>query len=513
VSETPIGAQLPAREAVLLGLDRSLLHGLAWTGAAKWGTQALNWAASLIVARLLSPDDYGLVAMAGLYLGLVTLLSEFGLSTAVLNLRDTTAQEIAQANSLAVLFGVLGFGTSCVMAIPLSRFFSAPQLSPVILIMSSTFIIAAFKTVPFALLQRELRFKSLALIEASQSLLLAFSMIGLALLGLRYWTLVLGGVLSAIFSTAAMLRVRSVPFAWPQLGSLRRVVTFSSHILITRLSWYAYSNADVLVAGRVLGKTALGLYNVGWMLANVPLEKTTTLVGQVTPAFFSAVQTDLSSLRRYLLRITEGLAFITFPASMGLALVARDFVLVFLGAKWLGAVIPLQLLAAYAAFRSITPLLPQVLTAIGHSRFVMWTTVACAIVFPITFYVLGSKLGIVGLALTWVVAYPFLVLPLYLRLFDRIELGARAYLEALWPALSATLIMAAAVLAVRRVCCMDTGPGFRFGLEVASGIAVYVLCCLVLHRVRIQPFYAVIKGGWRKTMESTRRRGPLAAGR
>src|SRR2546425_13021893 len=82
-------------------------------------------------------------------------------------------------------------------------------------------------------------------------------------------------------------------------------MTFSRHIIVGRLAWYVYSNADFLVAGRILGKVALGLYEVGWNLANVPIEKITSLVGQVTPAVFSAVQRDHAALRRYLLRSEE----------------------------------------------------------------------------------------------------------------------------------------------------------------------------------------------------------------
>src|SRR5207249_9080683 len=111
---------------------------------------------------------------------------------------------------------------------------------------------------------------------------------------------------------------------------------------IARLCWYASANADFLMAGRILGKAALGLYNVGWTLASVPVDKVATLVGQVTPAFFSAVQTDRAAIRRYLLGITEGIALITFPISLGLALVARDFVLVVLGSKWQASIAPLQ---------------------------------------------------------------------------------------------------------------------------------------------------------------------------
>src|SRR5438105_3774100 len=110
MSSQPIPAQTVPEPAVdSRALDRSLLHGLAWTSAAKWAGQLLAWASTLIVARLLSPADYGLVGMAAVFLGLITLVSEFGLGTTVITLRRLTDHEVAQLNGLAVLVGLCGF--------------------------------------------------------------------------------------------------------------------------------------------------------------------------------------------------------------------------------------------------------------------------------------------------------------------------------------------------------------------------------------------------------------------
>src|SRR5206468_8802110 len=166
----------------------------------------------------------------------------------------------------------------------------------------------AFKIVPFSLLQRDMRFKPLALIDTWRAVLLAVGMIGFAMVGLRYWTLVVGGLLSSVLSTGAILALRRVRFAWPRPQSLGHAMTFSRDIFVGRLSWYVYSNADFLVAGRILGKAALGLYELGWTLAYIPVDKITSLVTQVTPSVFSAVQQDHAALRRYVLRISEGLA-------------------------------------------------------------------------------------------------------------------------------------------------------------------------------------------------------------
>jgi len=491
---TPSGTRVEAR-----ALDRSLVRGVAWTAAAKWASQGLAWVSWLIVARLLTPEDYGLVGMAAIYLGLITLLSEFGLGTAVLAVRDLSVGQLGQLNGLAVLLGLAGLLASCAVAIPLGRFFHAPQLPLVVVAMSTTFVITSFKTVPLALLQRDHRFKALAFIDLSQALVLAISMVGFAVAGLRYWTLVCGGVLSALISTGAVLRLRHAPFAWPRPKSLKHAMTLSSDVVIGRLGWYVSANTDFLVAGRILGKAALGFYNVAWTLASIPVDKVAALVGQVTPAFFSAVQTDHPAMRRYVLRITEGIALIAFPVSLGLVLVARDFVLVVLGSKWEGTIAPLRLLAAYAAFRSITPLLPQVLQIIRDSRFEMWRMVAAAVVMPTSFYLCGQRWGTVGLAMAWVLVDPLFALALYWRTFSKIELSPRAYLGALWPALSGTALMAAAVLAVGVLSPSGWIPGLRLAAQIGVGVITYGLACVVLHRERFAAFRELVLAARRES--------------
>lgn len=484
-------------------LDRSLVHGVAWTAVAKWVAQGLTVVSWLIVARLLSPQDYGLVGMAAVYLGLVTLISEFGLGTAVLADRELSREQLTQLNGLAVLLGLAGVLVSAALAVPLGRFFRAPQLPLVVVVMSASFLIASFKTIPLALLQRDLHFRTLAVVDLAQALVVTVGMIGFALLGLGYWTLVCGGLLGALVSTGALLRLRRLPLAWPRPSSLRRALTVSADVVIARVCWYASLKADFLIAGRLLGQTALGYYSVGWTLASIAVERIAALVGHVTPAFFSAVQQDDAAIRRYVLRITEGLALVTFPLSIGLALVARDLVPVFLGPQWAGTVLPLQLLAVYAAFRSITPLLPQVLQLTGQSRFEMWRMLAAALLMPVGFYVGARRWGTVGLALTWVVLDPLLAGALYRRVFRRIGLSARAYLGALWPALSGTLLMTAAVLTVALVIGDAWSPVARLASQIAAGLAVYGLACLTLHRARVAAFRALLVAARRGSPEGS----------
>lgn len=454
-------------------LDKALVRGLAWTGSIRWASQAVAWASTLVVARLLVPGDYGLVGMASVYLGLLSLVAEFGVGSAVVNLRDLSGRQIAQLNGLSLLVGVAGMALSAVVAWPVGRFFRSPQLPPVIIVMSLAFVINAFQSVPLGLLQRELRFKLISFVDGIRALLLACINVSLAWLGFRYWTLVIGAVAGALISTGLVLSRRRCGFAWPRLEEVQHALRFSGHVLAGRIAWYSYSNADFVTSGRVLGQAALGAYSVAWNLANVPVDKITGVLNNVTPALFSAVQHDAAALRRYLLKLTEGVALMTLPLSIGLSLVAPEFLSLALGAKWQAAALPLRILCLYVAFRSVAPLIGTLLIAVGESRFNMWNSLMAAVLMPSSFYA-GSHWGNAGIATAWLIAYPVVALPLYVRAFHRIGLRGREYLAVLLPALGGTGLLAAAVFGVKFLC-----PGCRLGtkltIEIIGGAAAYLL--------------------------------------
>jgi teichuronic acid exporter len=473
-------------------LDGALIRGIAWTGGIRWTSQILTWVATIVVARLLSPDDYGLVGMAMVYLGLVTLLSEFGIGATIVMLRDLTSEQVAQINSLALIFGVTAFLLSCAVAVPLGWFFREPQLPPVIMALSLAFIMSAVRVVPSSLLQKELRFKWLALIDGGQAVLSACTMIVLAFLGLRYWTLVIGGLLSTAVSTMIVVAHCRQRFAWPRLPAMRRAISFSWYLLVDRLAWYTYSNSDFLVAGKMLGRAALGAYGFAFTLASVPTEKVTALVASVTTSVFSAVQKDRVALRRYLLTITEGIALVTMPATFGLALLAHDFVLAALGPKWLAIIGPLRLLAMNEAVRSLTPLLPQVLFVTGDARFVMRTSLVGAVCLPIAFLI-GSRWGITGIAAGWLIANPIGIIPQYRRIFRTLDLSVGDYLRALRPAFTGVAAMGLAIGTLDQLLPGDWPLALRVVLQVLVGALAYLAALAALHRERLREFFDTLK--------------------
>jgi len=482
----------PALTLATADLDRSLVGGIAWTSGVTWLSQILSWGSTLIVLRHLAPTDYGLIGMALLYLGFVQMASELGVGAAVVRFRDLTTDQIRQLNGLSIIAGALGLLTSIAVAVPLGHFFRETRLPLVLVVMSSAFVISAFRVVPQALLQKRLQFRRLALIDGTQSIVGACSTLTLAVLGFRYWSLALGFVISATVYTILVVAQHPEGFRFPRLASIRQPLTFSGHMVLSRFAWYGYSNADFAVIGKVLGGAALGAYTLGWTLSGMTVEKITAVVGRVTPAFFCKVQKDLPALRRYLLLITEGLALVTFPACIGLSLVANDFVRLALGERWTAAILPVQLLAIVATVRSVQPLIAQVLFAIGQSKLAMRNSVLTALVLPACFF-LASRWGISGVAAAWLIIGPLMFSPLLLRTLKLIELPARRYFASLWAATSGCLVMVLAVISVDRAFLGGAPPYAALSVKIVVGALAYAGTLLTFHRSRIVTLRGVVR--------------------
>lgn len=465
-------------------LDRTLVQGVAWTSGVKWLVQGITWTTTIIIARLLTPEDYGLVGMAGLFLGFVGLLSQFGISAAVINMRELTQNQVAQLYGAALMIGVVAMGLTVAGARPLAEFFEAPRLTNVVLALSITFLFSSVSAVPMGTLRRDLQYRTLALIEGGKSLAGAALTLLLAALGFGYWSLVLGRIGDLLIHSSVVMVITGQKMAWPRLREIREAAAFSSHVLVSRVSWFTYSNADYLIIGKLMGQQALGVYTFAFTLARMPAEKIGNMVTRVTPGIFSAVQDDTAELRRYLLNLTEAISITTFPAILGLGLVAGEFVPVVLGEQWAGAIVPLQILSVGAVLRAVSSLLPQILNVTRETRFGMQVGIAAAIAFSAGF-LYASRWGVVGIAVAWVVLDPIVTAaPTFWKIRQRIGLTVAAYFRALWPAVSSSASMAAAVLAARLTLEARVSPPVLLAAEVTAGAVAYATTLLLLHGAR-----------------------------
>jgi teichuronic acid exporter len=309
--------------------------------------------------------------------------------------------------------------------------------------------------------------------------------------------LVLGNLAGALCRSILILRAQPCSLALPRFKAIAEPLRFGARIMISMIASSSYSNLDNFVAGRTLGESALGLYGAAWGLANLPVEKITTLVTTVLPSYLSTVQNQPGILRGYLCKMTETIAIATFPATIGLGLVAHDLVPIVFGGLWSGMAEPLAVLSFYAGFRSITALLPKFLVAVGDVSFVMWNDLAALILLPSAFYI-GSRHGIAGIAWGWVVAFPLIALPLYRKTLRTLGLPFREYFTTLWPGLEGTIAMVTAIVLSRLILTASWHGGRRLMLETLLGAAAYLGTLSLRHKDRMRILVQLLRRLLRK---------------
>jgi PST family polysaccharide transporter len=480
------GATGPA-VAVPAARKTSFAGNLAWRAVANWSSQLFSWASLLVLVRVLAPSDFGIVAMCAVLYAHLRFVSEFGIPTTVVTLRTLTDDDLAQLNAVGLLLGLTGFVLAGALAWPAALFFKTPKLVPVVIVMCLALIPQGARSVPEGLLNKDMRFKLLSLLDAFRDLTSAIVTVVLALLGFGYWALVLGNLSATLVRSTAILFCRPFRYARPNLRRVRQSIVFSWHVFVSTLSWSTYNSLDNITAGRVLGQAALGLYGMAWTVANTPLEKVVSLVTTIVPSYLASVQKEPPALRRYLSTLTEALALITFPTTIGLALVAREAVPLILGRKWDAAIVPLEVLCVYTAFRSVVALLPKMLTAVGNARYVMRVETSALVLMGTSFYI-GSHWGINGIAYAWVAAYPLVALPMYRKVFRTIEMPVGDYLRAVRPGLDGSIAMVVAVLLFKRVLPVSEPLWLRLALEIVVGALVYSATVFALHGERVRSF-------------------------
>ena len=475
-------------------MDRAILSGLFWTALGKWSTQALTWISTLIVARILTPEDFGILALALVFLGLVYLVNEFGLSAAVIHNHALSPRLLSSLASVSVLIGTVFAGITIALSGIVAGFFDEPAIRPVIMVLSGTLILSGMQVVPRGLLTRELEFRTLAIVDGLQALSAAAVTLLLALAGLGYWSLVLGNVVAKLVATGLVLWAR--PHPWGPLVTPQKIMPelkFGGHMALANVGWYIYGNADSVVIGRILGTAPLGAYGIAANLASAPIAQVTALLSRVTAGVFSGVQDNARAVKRYLIGLTQFQAFLTFPAAAGMALVAPEFVRTVLGDHWAMAIVPLQVLAICAMVRCLGPVVVQALVFTGHPELNSRITFVGALSLPLLFLA-GARWGVDGVAFGWLLGYGGVVFPTVLYFMrSRLGIGISVFVASLVPPLFSTVVMVVAVVAVDSILPANETGMIRLAAKVGTGVIIYAAVVFGVYRERIASLRALIQ--------------------
>ena len=476
-----------------------IISGVAWTGGARFVSQLVAWMVSIVVVRILHPGDYGLLAMAMVLTGFIGLFAELGLGWAMVQAPQVDMPTLRSVLGLVLLANGLLFALLFALAPLAAEFFGEKALVDIVRALALQLLIAAPAVIPDALLQRDLEFKSRSMVEVTATATTAAATLFLAVAGFGVWSLVWGSLLGSTWRTGGIMRAR--PFLQPPsfaFGNLRGLFRFGGYVAVARAALYVCLQADMIVAGRLLGKDQLGYYSVAMQLASLPLQRVSAVLNEVAFPAFSRLQDERERMASYLATSIGLIGLFAFPIFWGVAAVAPEIVDVFLGERWQPAVLPLQLLAVVMPLRMIGQLMPPTLQAIGRARMVAANQLlACCLLTGA--FIVGAQHGIIGLSVAWLVAYPVVFVVQLMTWLPVTGISAPRLGMIMGRPACASATTFAAVTGARELG-LSGGPYALAGL-VALGAAFYIALSLLVNGVAVRDVHWLLRRA--KRVEAT----------
>ena len=454
-------------------MTHRVVASLLWQASASLVGQIISWFSTLLVIRLLSPDDFGLMAMAGISIGFIMLIGDLGVGVVVVQAPALNRLQLQALFTVALLAYLSGAVVAFASAPAAAAFFAEPRLTSIGRALSLSFVFAGLYAVPQALVLRTLEFDRKAKIDVLATLVSSISALALALSGWGAWSLVGATLANQAFRAAAFQVVRPCLFLpVPPFAQLRGMVHFGGLVTLDRILWFGYTNLDVTIAGRALGGTLVGVYSVALSLASIPLDKVMSIATQVSFSAFSRTQSDSGAVRRGVLRAMEAVSFLAFPTSLGMAAVAPEAIAIFLGPKWTDVVVPFQILCLTLPFRAIGLLFAPALFGTGRPRIAVENNAITLAAMSVALLV-GVQWGVVGLCVGWLIGYvPVFCVTAY-RALARLEIPIGQAVAAIGFPLAATLAMGVGVIGARILVAEALPPAAALASLSFFGAGIY----------------------------------------
>lgn len=470
----------------LISLRGRVLHGMSWLAGTRLVSQVFTWAVTLLVIRLLEPADYGLMGLATMFVSFMLMFSSLGLGPAIVQRRTLDEGDLRDVFGASLLLNGIVIAALFLGAPVISDFFEEPRLTGVVRVLALQFLLVAFTMVPTAMLERRMHFRGWSVgnlcaqvAGSSVTLLLAWQ-------GFGVWALVWGNLMT--FTVRAIIvnyLARCLVLPALRLRRIATMLRFGGFVTMSRLLYFVSEQADYFIIGKVLGKDALGYYNVAYQLAAMPMQRTSGILNRVALPAFSELQSDALAGGRQYLKSVRLVSLFGVPFLWGVASVAPEAVPVVLGGQWEQATLPLQLVCLVIPLRMTSNLLSPAIQGFGRPKLGFFMSLRVTTVMVLAFLV-GIQWGIVGVAMAWVIAWPAVYAFNLGRALPVLSLRRRDLARSLAPSWSAGALMVAAVAAVRLLLAPHLSSVVLLPILVGVGALAYATSLFLMNRTGVE---------------------------
>jgi O-antigen/teichoic acid export membrane protein len=277
-----------------------------------------------------------------------------------------------------------------------------------------------------------------------------------------------------------------------RFNMIKDILNFSKYIAVNNVIWYVFYRADVFVVGKILGKEILGVYSVALQIASIPMEKISGILNQVALPAYSSIQNKKDLIASHFLKTIRLMAMIAIPALWGISSISKEIVTVILGQKWIMSTIPLQIMCLIIPFRMIHNLIASAIFGIGKPEIVLKNNLTAFLVMTLG-VVIGSKWGLVGICLIWLLVYPIVFYANFSRATNALGITVYDVIKSLLKPLIFSSIMYGAVIASRNIFQLLIVDIYKMIILIFSGLFVFLLLVLLFDRKNYYELLVLIK--------------------
>jgi lipopolysaccharide exporter len=472
-------------------VGRQVAAGAAWMVALKFIERGIGVVSTLVLARLLLPADFGLVAMAMAVFAFVEIAGSFGFDLALIRQRDANRAQYDSAWSLSVGYGAMSGLVLLALANPSATFFNEPRLVPVMAVLAAVAFLQGFENIGTVNFRKEFRFGKDFQLLLAKKLVAFFVTLALAFVWRNHWALLAGIAASRVSGVVLSFLMHPYRPQW-DTSAVRELLRFSRWIVASRIIEYFNDRGPDFLIGRFLDAASLGLYRVAREVATLP---TTELLFPVMRAVFpgyAAVAHDRSELARSFLTVQGTIVMMTLPAGMAIVLLADPIVRLLLGPNWLGAIPLIQILGIYGALTVFQATNVSVFHVLGVPQQAAALKVAeVLLLLPLLAWVMSQRYGL--LAAAWgVVAVQAMVIPAGMVLIARLlGVGFADRLRVVWRSIVGVVLMAG-VISLLSITVMPPATGWASAalqllVAVPAGVLAFAATVYLLWRVANRP--------------------------
>lgn len=488
VSQAP-AATASARDA----LSAKVRSAVIWRSGTQILGQLVSWVSTFLVIRILSPDDYGMVAMTGAVMLFLSLVNGYSFANALIQRESVSERELRQLFAILILLNAALCIAQLIAAPFAAAYYREPMVADLLYAQALIYPSTPFIVLAYTILSREMEFRRQAQVNILATIISAATAITGALVGWGVWTLVVAPLVM-VYVRAIGTTIVARSWMWPdfRFDGAGHIVRFGSFVLVGQLFWFVQSQSDIFIVGRVYDAYELGIYSTALFLAQLFLNKVVPPLNEVAFSAYSRIREHDGNVAGAFLQSARLIMFIALPVFIGMAATAEPLVLVALGEKWAGTIALVAPLALAMPFKTMLSLLGPACNANDRPEIPTRNSIAGAVVMPVAFLI-GLNWGLPGITYAWIAGFAaVLAIALYWTL-PAIEIPLGNLVKALQPPVVAAFVMGLAVYIVGHLLDAGVvGPIVRLLAMVGTGGVTYLGWLYLFERASLREIIAIV---------------------